>query len=304
MAGSESPVDLLRVLGGRARTCELLPWTTPRRLAHAVRAGEVVRVRRGVYVLPELPDAHVAAARAGGVLSHTSAAEHWGLGLVALPNAVHVTVPRGARPPAQRGVHLHWATRLEDEQGRVTPVLRTILDCAEWLPFAEALAVADGGVRRGFVRPSELVAAASCGGGRGLQRRVRVATHVDGRPANAFESCLRGIVLDAGLRTFEPQVEIELVRRRVRVDLADPGRRLVLEADSYEHHGSRDALVRDCERYDELVREGWHVLRFSWEHVMFRREWVAETVAWTCRLLPSFVDGPAHGSAARRVADQ
>ena len=103
---------------------------------------------------------------------------------------------------------------------------------------------------------------------------------------------------------FVPQVEIPLVQRVVRVDLADRARRLVLEADSYEHHGSRGALVRDCERYDELVREAWQVLRFSWEHVMFRRAWVAETVAATSRIAPSFVNGPAAGAAARRVGDQ
>jgi very-short-patch-repair endonuclease len=67
------------------------------------------------------------------------------------------------------------------------------------------------------------------------------------------------------------------------VDLADVDRRIVLEADSFEHHGERADLVRDCERYDELVACGWTVLRFSWEHVMFRPEWVAEVVARTVR---------------------
>jgi len=110
-----------------------------------------------------------------------------------------------------------------------------------------------------------------------------VVNAADGRAANAFESCLRGIVLDAGVTGFRPQLEIALAGRVVRVDLGDPARRLVLEADSYEHHGSREALVRDCERYDDLVSEGWRVLRFSWEHVVFRPEWVAQTVLRTCR---------------------
>ena len=44
----------------------------------------------------------------------------------------------------------------------------------------------------------------------------------------------------------------------------------MLEADSFEFHGERAALSRDCERYDELVARDWLVLRFTWEQVMHR----------------------------------
>jgi very-short-patch-repair endonuclease len=40
--------------------------------------------------------------------------------------------------------------------------------------------------------------------------------------------------------------------------------------------------VRDCERYDELVAAGWIVLRFTYEHVMFRAGWVVEMVRAVC----------------------
>jgi very-short-patch-repair endonuclease len=48
------------------------------------------------------------------------------------------------------------------------------------------------------------------------------------------------------------------------VDLGDPARKIVAEADSFEYHGSREALARDCRRYDELVARGWRVLRYAW----------------------------------------
>jgi very-short-patch-repair endonuclease len=71
-----------------------------------------------------------------------------------------------------------------------------------------------------------------------------------------------------------------------RVDLGDPTRKIALEADSYAHHGTREGLVRDCRRYDELVRSGWLLLRFSWEHVMFEPGWLASIVTDTCALRP------------------
>jgi len=70
----------------------------------------------------------------------------------------------------------------------------------------------------------------------------------------------------------------------VRVDLADVRRRIVLEADSFAHHGTRDALYRDCHRYDELVRADWLVLRFTWENVMFEPDLVIATVLDVCAL--------------------
>ncbi len=280
---SVHPIDVLRSYGGRARTADLIGHTTRWQLEVAVAAGEVVRVRRGVYVLPVLPDPHVAAARAGGVLSHASAADAWNLSLLMSPTVVHVTVPHGARPTPQPGVVLHWSTASLPAEARVTPIVRTVLDCASAMPFAQALGVADSAVSRGLVTPAQLMSAASTSPRRGRGRRLRVASAADAGAANAFESCLRGIVLNAGVTGFQPQLRIELAGRVVRVDLGDPARRLVLEADSFEHHGTRDALVRDCRRYDELVREGWRVLRFSWEHVVFQQEWVAETVVLTCR---------------------
>jgi very-short-patch-repair endonuclease len=96
---------------------------------------------------------------------------------------------------------------------------------------------------------------------------LRVAAEADSRAANPFESVLRAIALDAGLR-LAPQEPIRDRGFTGRPDLVDPERRLVLEADSFEFHGTRKALHRDCRRYTALALRGWMVLRFSWEDVM------------------------------------
>jgi very-short-patch-repair endonuclease len=64
-------------------------------------------------------------------------------------------------------------------------------------------------------------------------------------------------------------------------DLADRRRRLVLEGDSYTHHGTRAAFSKDCDRYNALVADGWTVLRFTWEHVMRRSYLVTEVLTET-----------------------
>ena len=60
----------------------------------------------------------------------------------------------------------------------------------------------------------------------------------------------------------------------MRPDLVDEDLRIVLEADSFEWHGKRASLRRDCRRYNLLVVDGWLVLRFAWEDVMHDQEFV------------------------------
>ena len=147
------PVDVVHRLGGTARTGDVLGVCTRGSLARALAEGRLLRPARGVLVLPHLPDANVAAARVGGVLSHLSAAQRLGLSLVRVPDAVHVTVPHGARAPAHTGVRVHRSVVPVGEPHRLgcTSALRTVLDCAAALPFDEGLAVADSALERRLI---------------------------------------------------------------------------------------------------------------------------------------------------------
>lgn len=279
-------VVALTRLGGTATTAQLVALVGRRALVAALSHGDVTRPARGVYVLATAPPALAAAAALRGVASHESAAQLWFLDTVHPPALAHVTVPRHARRRAvPLGVRPHWSTLTPtDVQDGVTTPLRTVLDCARTLPFREALAVADSALRREATTRAELVAGAGLLRGAGRARVGEVVRRADGRAANPFESALRGTLLEAGITSFEPQVRLRGRGIRVRVDLADRRRRIVLEADSFSWHGSRAALARDCRRYDELVVGGWMVLRFAWEHVMFEPEWVVRTVRSAVRL--------------------
>jgi very-short-patch-repair endonuclease len=231
-------------------------------------------------VLPELPPAERLAVRAHAVLSHTSAAQRLGLTMLLPVTAVHLTVRHRARVTARPNVvHHRRDLPATDIDGLTTTAVRTVLDCAATLAFAEGLAIADGALREARVRRPQLERALIDSRMRGVATARTVVAAADPGAANPFESALRAVLIQAGIDGFATQVVIRTSRLTARVDLADESRRLVLEADSYTHHGATRAdFADDCRRYNELVRAGWTVLRFSWEDVMFYPAQVADAV--------------------------
>lgn len=252
----------------------------------ALEHGLVVRDERGRYSLPGVDEAIRAANRLSGHLVETSAAPYLGWELKHRPTSPSVAVPRNRNVPAHRraGVHVRYVNLdAGDINGLATSPIATVMACAAWLPFDEALAVPDSALRHGQVTHDGLLRRAARMPDRYRARCQTVAERADGRAANPFESVLRAIASEVpGLRV-EPQVWIDGVGRP---DLLNPVLGLVLEADSFEFHGRRRALRRDCERYNALVVRGWRVLRFTWEHVMFQPELVRETLTGVVQAQP------------------
>ena len=271
------PIEALAAFGGCATFGSLIQRCSRRAIRHSLSIGAIRRISRGVYALPrQLSDVAVARSHRGA-LSHQSAALYWGFGVVNRPAVPHVTIPRHRhRRPSREPVILHWADAPVVDD--LTTPLRTVVDCARTLPFGDALAIADSAVRSRLVGRAELLAAGHGLGRAGRQAVIRVAEHVDARSESVLESMLRAVLIEAGLDDFVPQVLIADDEFAARVDLADRTRRLVLEADSFEFHGTRRALVRDCRRYVSLVIRGWTVLRFTWEDVVHDPAWVVDSV--------------------------
>jgi len=272
------PIDVLRSFDGTAPSRDLVGLCGRRAVQRALRNGQIERPRRGHYALPALEPVLLCAHRLNGVVSHESAALLWGMDVATRPTRHQLTVGR-RRTSLSRTVVTHWADLSStDVRGQVTSPVRTVLDCARMLPFREALVVADSALRTGRATSQDMTSAAAALRGAGSAGVRGVVAAADPRAGSALESLLRGLLLEAGIRGFAPQLTIRDDAFFARVDLADPGARVVLEADSFTHHGHRDALSRDCRRYDELVVRGWTVLRFAWEHVMFDQAWVVATV--------------------------
>lgn len=267
--------EVLNELGGLATRAVLIDKTSRANVDRAMRKGEIVAVARGRYALATVGGATGVAHGLGGVLSHTSAALYHGWEVKLVPEVPHVTVPRKRNVPAhaRRKVSLHYSDLLPEDitDGIATGVELTLTQCLRTLPDDEGLAVADSALRHG-VPPATLRRVQMAVTGPGSAKVRRIAAQARPEAANPFESCLRLIASTVPGLAVEPQVW--LPGTSVRPDLVDVDRKLVLEADSFGWHGDRAALRRDAKRYNAMVVDGWLVLRFAWEDVMFHPEYV------------------------------
>lgn len=272
-------------LGGVCSWRELRRAVHWRHIAAALADGSLVRLGRGLYGLAEAADARTIARRMTGVVSHRTAALHWGWKVKSSPDLPDVTVPRNRnlRRSTRDLATVHWRSLALDDMadGWVATQVRTVIDCCLDLPFDEALAVFDSALRA-RVRIRDVIKARGGLGKIQRSRVERVARAASAKAANPFESVLRALAIEAG-GCFEAQHRVRYDDFYARVDLGDGDLEIVLEAESFEFHGDQAALRRDCRRYTELGARGWLVLRFTWEQVMFDQDWVRRMIGKAVR---------------------
>lgn len=261
--------------GGFATRAELVAATSRAEFDAAVRSGDIVWFSHGRYGVPELDLDLMTAHGLRGVLSHASAALWHGWELRDLPSKTHVSVPRRRRVAVPPTVELHRVDLDTDDvvDHICTSARRTLNDCLRTMPPDAGLAIADSALRHG-VHPRVLASIRAQVRGPGRPAVLRAAGHADPAAANPFESSLRSIALDVVGLHVVPQRWIVSEHQSVRPDLVDEHLKIVVEAESFAWHGDRSALKRDARRFNLLVVDGWIVLRFTWEDVMFDRDYV------------------------------
>ncbi len=271
-----NPDEVIARLGGVATTSQIVAIVPRSALERAVRDGRVIRLARGRYGLASADESLRIAHQMRGVLCLTSAAVHHGWAVKAVPDRPHLSFGRNRKLTAAQlqliEAHRHDLHSDDVVDGIVTSKETTLIQCLRSLPDDEALAIADSAARAGESALLRRVAATSAG--RGAARISRVAAAARPEAENPFESVLRSIALTVPGLSVEPQKLICSVEPWARPDLVDVEKRIVLEADSFAWHGDRAALRRDARRYDLLVADGWIVLRFAWEDVMFDQGFV------------------------------
>ncbi|MCW2742348.1 MAG: hypothetical protein JWR45_2770 [Blastococcus sp.] len=250
-----------------------------------LRRRDVVRLSRDTYlprsVAGDLP-ARVAAvlltAPPGAVVSHVTAAALWGIAIPLQPAAgpVHVTVSTGSSVRARQDRSIHRSPMSETEVTRargfpMTTPERTWRDVAMVLPPPALLAVTDQLLGKGCTMLDLRKQLARRPSGRGSARARAVLPVADPRAESPMESVLRWLLHAAGLPRPVLQHEVRDSGGRFlgRADLAWPDRMVIVEFDG-DVHRDRDVFVNDLRRQNQLIAEGWIVLRFTSADVVGR----------------------------------
>lgn len=269
----------LLVVGGVAPAAVLRRAVSRHELRTAVATGRIVRVGWGAYSLPDVDEHRSAAARVGGALTLLSAARHWQLPVKVPPRQPQVLVPRGRNVGEghRAGIDVRYGevSRAEMRAG-VTTFVHTVVECARWLEPDEALAVLDSALRSRKITRDELRSAVDASPRTRRSRARRLVDLADAEAANPFESVLRAIALEVPGFSAEAQGRVRGVGH---ADVADVRLRIALEAESWEFHGLREAFDYDIRRYTSMVRTGWLVVRFTWDDVMHKPDYVREVIA-------------------------
>jgi predicted transcriptional regulator of viral defense system len=240
------------------------------------RAGRLHRLHRGVYAVGHVVLkregrwlAAVLACGDGAVLSHRSAAAHWGL-LQTQATRIDVTTPRrragdaAIRPDGSRSL---IACDTTTHQGiPATSVPRTLLDIAATVRpdrLERALAQAQRLDLYDHRAIEDLLARAN--GHRGTGALAKATAGEPQLTRSELEARVLKLVRDAGLP--QPQANSLLTARdhpRLEVDLHWPAHRLIVELDGYETHRTRAAFEADRQRDAALTADGYRVVRFTW----------------------------------------
>lgn len=250
---------------------ELLALVSRRRLDQLVEVGGVVRLRRGVYCSPELPDAVQRAVRAGGVLGCVSAAQSFGLWHP--PDArIHVHFDRARSRRRAAGAVAHWWPTAAARELTRTSLVDSLAHVVRCQPRAVAVAVIDSALSAGFVSERELHA---------ILARVptcrRIPTSMfDARSESGIESLVRVALVEAGLACTS-QVWIPGVGR---VDLLIDGR-VIVEVDGRRWHQGEQ--IRDYGRDLAALASGLGVVRVDYTHAITGPELVVGAVRQALR---------------------
>jgi len=289
---SDSPIAVRKKTVGTVREWRAAGITSAQ-FRSLTRAGDLVRVRHGVYATRSAVEsadtdprqAHalrVAAARAAvgqrAVASHQSAAVLHGIDLLQSPadNMVWLTRPPGLyRNRCPDGVHLYSA-RLPRQHVRtlyglpVTTATRTVVDLARSLTFMEGVVVVNSALRLGKTTERGLSdALLSCAGWPGSDRARRAAGFSSEDAGSVLESCARVVFAEAGLPAPVLQAAIATADGDFigRVDFCWPSYLTIAEADGMAKYDdprrARDQIMRDTRLRDA----GYKVVHFTWSEL-------------------------------------
>ncbi|MGB7982326.1 MAG: DUF559 domain-containing protein [Candidatus Nanopelagicales bacterium] len=259
-----------------------------RMLRRRVAAGLLVRLDPTVVALPGTALDLRTRTRAA-VLRHPDSIPTGASAAALLGNGPWDQTPLGHEPWLIGGRDRHVTARFVTHPGvrtvragrlRVAHPTDAIVDLLRFLPRDEALALGQRSALRGTVTmPSLLEKHARLAGlGGSTQLGHIIGDLADGARSEA-ERRLIALLRDAGFSGWVANHCIRAAGRRYAIDVAFPSARLAIGVDGRAFHSDARAFQRDRTRQNDLVADGWIVLRFTWADLVERPAYVLEAIA-------------------------
>jgi len=268
-----------------------------------LRTGALRRVHHGVYavggaVLPREGRwlAAVLACGDNAVLSHLSAAVHWGL---LQYDARHPEVTAPTSREGASGIRLHRSRSLDarditrHEGIPVTTVARTLLDIAAGAPehhLERALAQAERLRVYDHTAIQDVLARAN--GHRGAKRLTKAIAGDPQWTRSELENRMRKLASRYGLpRPLSNHTLDAPDHPGLEADFYFPAHNLVVETDGWQEHRTRRAFEDDRAKDAALTAAGYTVMRFTWRQLRDDPRTVAERITAGCSR--AFASAPA-----------
>lgn len=253
--------QLLKALGchgGVASSSQLLKTgVTKGQMAAGLGANVVLRQGRGIYALPQAPSDLVAAKRSHALLTCLSAAKHYELWVLRLPERLHLCAVHRRLPTTF--VDHRWPLATPEGLLPYAPLKDVLLHALRCLPTLEALVMVECAVGRGDMVIEFL--------GRLLpgNRNARLRSVLDLVELGAdslVETMARVLFRNAGIHV-ETQVWLQGIGY---VDFLLEGF-LIIEIDGMTHMEKRQ-FKKDRRRDNRSVIDGYLVMRYFYEDVV------------------------------------
>lgn len=243
-----------------------------------VASGEWIRVTRSVYrvadrLLDDRMHARIAVLSAGPGAALCGGSAAWWHGLITHPpSTITVITPHGRRGRPVPGARV-WHRTLDTadltvvDRLRVTHVPLTVLDAAVDI----GVRVMDNALLRQNTTLSALVEAQKRNTGRRGSPRSRAMLAAMSSGARSEGERKTVALLESsdivGWTQNHPACGYVL-------DIAIPELKIDVEIDGFAFHSDAEAFQHDRERQNNLIANGWTVLRFTWHDVTTRPQWV------------------------------
>ena len=115
-------------------------------------------------------------------------------------------------------------------------------------------------------------------GRRGNGQRLRHLIDSRDEPWSAAERLCHRVLREAGITGWDSNLPVRSGGRLYFLDIAFPGAGLVIEIDGRLHENDPDVFENDRWRQNDLVLDGWVVVRFTWTMLTKHPETVVETI--------------------------